>query len=701
MDSMWTLVVTGAAFLAAQAMGGQAQDNDPHATGARRPTAEERAWADKHMVNTRGVRHNALALQRINAERKKKGHGELTAAPAAPGSEAVGDGGTGGTSAPEGTPACVDNSTLPYFPPIRSQGALGSCAQFSSIYYTLTHMTAMARGWDAKGGGDAFRFSPKWTYNMVNRGFDGGSWHYDAYRIAQKHGAATWAEFPYDGDYRAWCLNPAVWRNAINIRADQTGRVLSVDTDAGLAALKGLLLNGYVLNFATYIGSWQFKPISDDPATSADDAFVGRNCATYVNGSLGGHVMAVVGYSDDIWVDINANGAVDAGEKGAFRIANSWGTGWQEGGFSWLAYDALKEVSAVAGAAFPGRQQGWWYNEATWLTARPSYSPSILAKITVNHLKRDQLLGFLGVADPTVTAPTSSWFPADYALYYGGGPYAFDGTTTAVDGTFWLDFSDIAPATALTTKRWFVGMVDGAAGDPAAIRSFNLYQTTDAGDVHVGSAANAPKAADDGLVYVWIDYLYGSLNQAPVAVATSDITGGYEPLIVDFDGSSSYDHDGFITKFTWDFGDGTVLADAEATVSHIFLTPGTFTVTLTVTDDKGGTGTTTLTITVLDPNPPAAPSNLGAAVSGTTVTLAWTDNSTNETGFHVERGVTVRKTTTWTRIATVGPNVTAYTDASLAAGTYTYRVQAFSSTTGKVSAYSNSVTVTIRSSGRK
>ena len=64
----------------------------------------------------------------------------------------------------------MDNSTLRYFPPIRSQGSLGSCGQFSSVYYTLTHMTALARNWDAKSGGDSYRFSPKWTYNMLNGG---------------------------------------------------------------------------------------------------------------------------------------------------------------------------------------------------------------------------------------------------------------------------------------------------------------------------------------------------------------------------------------------------------------------------------------------------------------------------------------------------------------------------------------------------
>src|SRR5262245_47595127 len=60
------------------------------------------------------------------------------------------------------------------------------------------------------------------------------------------------------------------------------------------------------------------------------------------------------------------------------------------------------------------------------------------------------------------------------------------------------------------------------------------------------------------------------------------------------------------------------------------------------------------------------------------LTLTWTDNSTNEDGFEIER-----KTGTsgsYAQIATVGVNVTSYTDASLAAGTtYCYQVRAFNS----------------------
>jgi len=281
----------------------QATDGEVVGTGAKRPNAEQWAWGEQHMLKASRVKLNALGLARVNQHRHARGQQALDASQleVAPlGAEAQIAGANESATAPGEPPASVDNSTLPYFPPIRSQGSLGSCAQFSAVYYTLTHMTAMARNWDAKAGGDSYRLSPKWTYNMLNGGENVGTWHYDAYAIAQKHGIATWAEFPYDGNYRAWCLNPAAWRNALYIRADQSGKVTDLDSDAGLNQLKQFLINGYILNFATYINSWQWRAINNDPGTAADDAFAGKQCVVNVSGTSGGHAMTIVGYNDEL-----------------------------------------------------------------------------------------------------------------------------------------------------------------------------------------------------------------------------------------------------------------------------------------------------------------------------------------------------------------------------------------------------------------
>lgn len=86
-----------------------------------------------------------------------------------------------------------------------------------------------------------------------------------------------------------------------------------------------------------------------------------------------------------------------------------------------------------------------------------------------------------------------------------------------------------------------------------------------------------------------------------------------------------------------------------------------------------------------------APSGLTATgISRSQLRLAWTDNAGTEDGFRIER-CQGNGCTSFALIATVGHDVTAYTDSGLARNTqYTYRVQAFNA--NGVSGYSNTAT---------
>ena len=64
-----------------------------------------------------------------------------------------------------------------------------------------------------------------------------------------------------------------------------------------------------------------------------------------------------------------------------------------------------------------------------------------------------------------------------------------------------------------------------------------------------------------------------------------------------FDGSSSSDPDGEIVSYEWDFGDGST--DSGSIVSHVFTTPGTYTVNLTVTDNDGMTDSLSIIVEIL------------------------------------------------------------------------------------------------------
>jgi PKD repeat protein len=93
------------------------------------------------------------------------------------------------------------------------------------------------------------------------------------------------------------------------------------------------------------------------------------------------------------------------------------------------------------------------------------------------------------------------------------------------------------------------------------------------GDVYGG--AGAPIAAISAMPY----------NQPPAALADASVTEAYAGESVQFDGTGSSDDDGEIVSYVWDFDDGHIAEGA--TPEHIFDAVGTYTVTLTVTDNRG------------------------------------------------------------------------------------------------------------------
>lgn len=87
---------------------------------------------------------------------------------------------------------------------------------------------------------------------------------------------------------------------------------------------------------------------------------------------------------------------------------------------------------------------------------------------------------------------------------------------------------------------------------------------------------------------------------------------------------------------------------------------------------------------------PTFSSSITATATPTSVNLKWTDGSSNEDGFKIERST--NPTTTWTLLGTVPHNIATYTDTTATPDTkYTYRVAAFNST-GSSSYRSTTVT---------
>lgn len=91
---------------------------------------------------------------------------------------------------------------------------------------------------------------------------------------------------------------------------------------------------------------------------------------------------------------------------------------------------------------------------------------------------------------------------------------------------------------------------------------------------------------------------------------------------------------------------------------------------------QGDFGDFTLSVVPTIPLAPAAPTNLTAtAINSTRIDLAWQDNSGDEIGFRINRSL---DGTTFTEIASVGANVTTFSDNNLTPATaFFYQVFAF------------------------
>ena len=77
-------------------------------------------------------------------------------------------------------------------------------------------------------------------------------------------------------------------------------------------------------------------------------------------------------------------------------------------------------------------------------------------------------------------------------------------------------------------------------------------------------------------------------NSSPTANPNASFTYSLSGLTLDVDGSGSSDPDGTIVDYSWDFGEGTM--GSGVTASHTYAQAGTYTVTLTVTDNLAAMG---------------------------------------------------------------------------------------------------------------
>lgn len=205
-------------------------------------------------------------------------------------------------------PGAVDLS--PMFPVPGNQGPIGSCGPWSVAYAAKTYLEQVERGWDPND--PANQFSPSFLYNLVNNGRDVGSSFSSLFSVLLTRGVATLGTMPYTTNLRVQPSEEA-YREAVAYRAQSYFRLdpdqheaIRVNLAAGNPVLFGMNVNRRFMNYQGGI-------FRDTRAAN-----------------LGGHAMCLVGYDDG---------------RGAYKLINSWGTRWGEGGFAWIKYETFEALT--------------------------------------------------------------------------------------------------------------------------------------------------------------------------------------------------------------------------------------------------------------------------------------------------------------------------------------------------------------------
>ena len=264
-----------------------------------------------------------------------------------------------------------------------------------------------------------------------------------------------------------------------------------------------------------------------------------------------------------------------------------------------------------------------------------------------------------GSYDPDGTIASFAWTFGDGGsaagmtashTYAAAGTYTITLTVTDNDGLIGSAseavtvVAAVPPVARLTATATYLSVaVDGSTSSDADGTIASYAWTFGDGAVATGMTATHTYAAAGTytitLTVTDNDGLTGSASQQVTVVAAQNPVAMFSwtqlYLKVDVDGSGSYDLDGTIVSYVWNFGDGAVATGMTA--SHTYAAAGTYTITLTVTDNDGLTGAASGPVTVVAAIPPVAAISWTAAylvvdvdgsgshdLDGTIASYAWT-----------------------------------------------------------------------------
>jgi len=227
-----------------------------------------------------------------------------------------------------GLPSFVDlTKSTNRVPPITDQKHCGSCVGFANAYCLATYLSADVHEWDVNTpdhqGSPAYLLEK--CYEIDGHSCCAGVDPNLALGILVRLGTASLQDVPYSAEQAAGtsCPTNSPAGDAANFRI---GSYHAVDPN-DRHAIKSELSSAHVVSFAAHL-------YTDFSSHRGDRVYYGNgtikpNC---------GHAMALVGYDES---------------RGAYRLMNSWGTGWGDHGFMWIAYETWEKLVKAAYVAEP------------------------------------------------------------------------------------------------------------------------------------------------------------------------------------------------------------------------------------------------------------------------------------------------------------------------------------------------------------
>jgi outer membrane protein assembly factor BamB len=208
--------------------------------------------------------------------------------------------------------------------------------------------------------------------------------------------------------------------------------------------------------------------------------------------------------------------------------------------------------------------------------------------------------------------------------------YCLNATTGAVVWTY-LTGGPVSDSAAICDGKVYFGSSDNKTYCLDAETGKELWEYTTGGQI-----LSSPAIANGNVYIGSLDYnvyCFGGENQNPSANFTWTPPDPSPSHAIFFDASSSYDPDGYITSYEWDWDNDGIFEEVSSapTATHAWSNPGAYPVSLRVTDNDSASGTMTKTVVVRN-QPPDTPIIQGPASGKTGHMLNYSITSTDPDG---------------------------------------------------------------------